>query len=109
MAEETEVLRSLRIEAAVMEHWVAAGWIAPRGPGAPGYSEADLARACLIRDLRDAMGVNEEGVAVALGLIDQLHGMRRALRRVAAAMQGLPEPARQEILAVLRDLDEGST
>lgn len=107
MAEDTDRLRRLRLDSATIEHWVAAGWIAPRGAEAPGYTDADLARACLIRDLREAMGVNEEGISVALDLIDQIHGLRQALRRVATAMHGLPEPARQEILTVLRDLDEG--
>jgi chaperone modulatory protein CbpM len=105
MADDAETLRRLRIEVTTMQHWVSAGWIAPQSHG---YSETDLARACLIRDLREAMGVNDEGVAVALGLLDQIHGMRRALRRVAATVHGLPEPARQELLAVLREMDEGS-
>jgi chaperone modulatory protein CbpM len=107
MADETDTLRRLHIEATTLEGWVAAGWIAPRAPQAMGYTEADLARACLIRDLREAMGLNEEGVGVALGLIDQIHGLRQALKRVAAAVHGLPEPARQEILVVLRELDQG--
>lgn len=104
MAEGTEKLRRLRIEASAMEQWVAVGWIAPQTPE---YSESDLARACLIRDLREAMGVNDEGVGVALGLLDQVHGLRRALRQVASVMHGLPEPVRQEVLLVLREMDEG--
>ncbi len=100
----SDKLRHLHLEAAVVEHWVAQGWIAPAKGG---YSEADLARACLIRDLREAMGVNDEGVSVALGLLDQLHGMRRALRRVAEAMHTLPDPVRQEVLTVLRQSAEG--
>ena len=106
MAEDTDALRRLRIEAATMEQWIAVGWIAPRAPDTAGYSESDLARACLIRDLRDAMGVNDEGVGVALGLIDQVHGLRRALRKVASAMHGLPDPVRQEVLVILRTMDE---
>ena len=106
MAEDTDTLRRLHIEVATMDRWVAAGWIAPRAPQAPGYTEADLARACLIRDLREAMGVNDEGVSVALDLLDQIHGLRRALRRVGDVMHGLPEPARQEVLVILRELDE---
>ncbi len=103
MAEDTDRLRHLRLEAGMVEYFVAAGWIAPRSPD---YSEADLARACLVRDLREAMGVNDEGVGVALGLLDQIHGMRRALRRVGDVMHSLPEPARQEVLVILRELDE---
>jgi len=103
MAEDKDRLRRLRLQATMLEAWVSAGWIAPE---APEYSEADLARACLIRDLREAMGVNDEGVEVALDLLDQIHGLRRALRRVGTVMHGLPEPARQEVLVILRELDE---
>ena len=103
MAEDSDKLRRLRIEAATLEQWVAVGWIAPEKPE---YSDSDLARACLIRDLREAMGVNDEGVEVALDLLDQIHGLRRALRRVGDVMHGLPEPARQEVLVILRELDE---
>ena len=104
MAEGTDKLRRLHIETTTMEQWVAVGWIAPETPE---YSDSDLARACLIRDLREAMGVNDEGVGVALGLLDQVHGLRRALRQVSAVMHGLPEPVRQEVLVILREMDEG--
>ncbi len=103
MAEDNDRLHRLRLEATMVEYCVSAGWIVPE---ASGYSEADLARACLIRDLREAMGVNDEGVGVALDLLDQIHGLRRALRRVGDVMHGLPEPARQEVLVILRELDE---
>jgi chaperone modulatory protein CbpM len=39
----------------------------------------DLARANLIRDLKDKMGVNDEGLGVILHLLDQMHALRRAL------------------------------
>ena len=103
MNEDNDRLRQLRLEATMVEYCVSIGWIAPQ---APDYSEADLARACLIRDLREAMGVNDEGVGVALDLLDQIHGLRRALRRVGDVMHGLPDPVRQEVLVILRELDE---
>ena len=43
-------------------------------------SEVDHARANLICDLKKDIGVNEPGIDVILGLIDQIHGLRRALR-----------------------------
>ena len=43
------------------------------------FSEGDLARAKLIRDLIQDLGVNDEGVGVILNLLDQLHGLRRTL------------------------------
>ena len=45
-------------------------------------SETDLARGFLIRDLTEGLGVNAEGVGVALHLVDQMYGLRRALSEV---------------------------
>ena len=103
MSESREFLLRARLDAASLDAWIEAGWLAPRqaGPGRA-FSELDLARVCLIRDLREGMGVNDEGVAVVLDLLDQVHGLRRALRRVGSALQGLPEPLRREILTRLQ-------
>ena len=43
------------------------------------FSDIDIARAHLVRDLQDKMGINDAGVGVVLDLIDQLHGLRRTL------------------------------
>ena len=92
-----------RLDAASREAWIEARWLLPERAGPErAFSELDLARARLIRDLREGMGVNDEGVAVVLALLDQVHGLRRALRRVSSALQGLPEPLRQEILTRLQ-------
>jgi hypothetical protein len=38
---------------------------------------------------------------VVLGLVEQVHGLRRALRAVLAAVDGAPEETRARILAAL--------
>ena len=43
------------------------------------FTDMDLARVNLIRDLKDKMGVNDEGLDVVLHLVDQMHALRRAL------------------------------
>src|SRR5579863_1066367 len=69
-----------RIDIQTLETWVEAGWLAPaRVEDRLHYSEVDLARAHLINDLT-GLGVNEAGVPIVLDLLDQLHGLRRALR-----------------------------
>jgi chaperone modulatory protein CbpM len=52
----------------------------------------DLARAQLIRDLRDDLGVNDEGISVILHLLDQVHGLRRSMHHLVNEMRtGRPE------------------
>ena len=46
------------------------------------FSETDVARAHLIRDLKSDFGVNDEGVDVILHLVDQLHGLRGAFEQL---------------------------
>ncbi|HEY7765993.1 MAG TPA: chaperone modulator CbpM [Aestuariivirgaceae bacterium] len=67
-----------------LEAWIEAGWIAPGVATGkePGLSEMDIARAQLICDLKDDLGVNDEGVEVILELLDQLYGLRCAMREM---------------------------
>jgi chaperone modulatory protein CbpM len=107
MAEPGDFVLHARLDVASLEAWVEEGWLAPRSEA--GFSERDVARACLIRELREGLGVNDEGVAVVLDLLDQVHGLRLALRRVAAAVHDLPEPLRREaMIALLGREREGS-
>ena len=77
-----EFVLQARIEADELDQWLSAGWLIPHREGAKAdYSDIDLARAHLIRDLRD-LGVNDEAIPIVLDLVDQLHGLRRALREV---------------------------
>jgi chaperone modulatory protein CbpM len=68
-----------------MEHetlaaWIEEEWLRPRGSSVElSFSDIDLARARLIRELQVDFGVNDEGVGVILNLVDQLYGMRRTL------------------------------
>ena len=55
-------------------------WLLPQDDqDEPVFSDADVARAQLILDLKRDLGVNNEGIGVILNLLDQLHGLRRAL------------------------------
>jgi chaperone modulatory protein CbpM len=98
-----EFLLAARLDAAVLTAWVEAGWLAPRRErDADDFSEADLARARLIRDLQHDMGVNEEAIPIVLDLIDQVHGLRRMLREVATAVSAQPDDTRRRIVAEVR-------
>ena len=69
-----------QLDRETLEVWIEEEWLVPSGTATePAFSEGDLARAELIRDLINDMGVNAEGVGVILNLLDQLHGLRKAL------------------------------
>ena len=75
-----DFMRHARIDRETLELWIDAEWIIPTaGADAVTFSERDLARVGLIRDLTADFGVNGEGISVILHLLDQMHGLRRAL------------------------------
>jgi chaperone modulatory protein CbpM len=83
-----EFLLRARIEHHALEAWVSAGWIIPpQTEPELAFSDVDIARAQLIRDLRDDLGVNDEGVSVILHLLDQVHGLRRSMQQLLAEMR----------------------
>jgi chaperone modulatory protein CbpM len=99
-----EFLLRARLDAKTLRAYIEAGWLLPRDNGhARRFSEADLARARLIRDLKKDMGVNDEGIAVVLDLVDQVHGLRRTLREVLAAVCTQSEVMRRQIAAEIRE------
>ncbi len=77
--------------------WVSQGLIKPADQAAQSYSEADIARADLIRTLEDELGFAEEDVPVLLNLIDQIHGLRSELRGLLEVLEELPPEMRSTV------------
>ena len=89
MIDEREFLEQARLDRATLEVWISQEWLIPSGfTEGRTFTDTDLARARLIGDLKHKMGVNDEGLDVILHLLDQMHGLRRAL---AEALAGLRE------------------
>jgi chaperone modulatory protein CbpM len=83
MISTSDFLERLQIDHQTLKVWIEEEWLLPVGGAeAPLFSDADLARARLIRDLMDDMGVNAAGVGVTLNLVDQIHGLRNVLAQV---------------------------
>jgi len=96
-----------QIETEILSAWVEASWLVPLQKE---FSEADVARAQLIRDLKDDLGVNDDGVEVILNLLDQIHGLRQSLGDLMDAVRGQPKEVQHRIAAALRGtktLEEG--
>jgi chaperone modulatory protein CbpM len=88
MISAQEFLIRIRVEHHVLEAWIEAGWLVPpQTEPELMLSDVDLARAQLIRDLREDFGVNDEGISVVLHLIDQMHGLRRSLQSLLEEMR----------------------
>jgi chaperone modulatory protein CbpM len=88
MITEREFLERTHLDSGTLEIWIRESWICPdcTAPERT-FTDMDLARANLIRDLKMNMGVNDEGLDVILHLIDQMHGLRRALADALARLR----------------------
>jgi chaperone modulatory protein CbpM len=84
-----EFLTCSGVQVQTLEFWLEQRWLIPQETAAGmTFSDIDVARARLIQDLKTDFGVNDEGVDVILHLVDQLHGLRRALAQLHEDIQG---------------------
>jgi chaperone modulatory protein CbpM len=84
---QKEFLSLIGVENETLGIWIEEAWLIPEvSPSGMRFSDIDVARARLIRDLQDDLGVNEEGIGIVLKLIDQLHGMRRILTELSRSV-----------------------
>lgn len=75
-----EFLSRTRLDQETLEVCISEEWLLPNeASGEPAFSEIDLARAQLIRDLKQDMGVNDQGIGIILNLLDQMHSLRKAM------------------------------
>lgn len=90
---ELEFLERARIDHETLTIWIEEQWLIPvRTASELRFTDMDLARANLIRDLKQNMGVNDEGLSVILHLLDQMHGLRNALAHLLQTGRGRPPP-----------------
>ncbi|WP_349236624.1 chaperone modulator CbpM [Bosea sp. AS-1] len=82
-----EFLTSSGIQLQVLEFWLEQRWLIPdEAAGETHFSEIDVARAHLIRELKEGLGANDAGIDVILHLLDQVHGLRRLLAELRLQM-----------------------
>jgi len=88
MISKQEFLIRAHLERETLEMWIREEWLIPgQSAGELTFSDADIARAQLIRDLKTDLGVNDEGVGVILSLVDQVHGLRGVLTEVLRSVR----------------------
>jgi chaperone modulatory protein CbpM len=106
MINQPEVARMLRIEGERLQIFIDRRWLSPSLiEGRLMFRDVDMARAALIADLCDPMGVNDEGVDIVLDLLDQLYGLRLVLGDLIDALKLQPPGVRRDLLSEARRLD----
>lgn len=106
LSEQDVVAAVGEISARRLRMIVRRGWVRPqRRAGATEFSKADVARVRLVCHLTEQLEVPEDDVPVILSLVDQVHGLRRALRNLGRAVESQPDEVRAQIARAFKDLD----
>ena len=99
-----EVVSELSIDATVLRGWIEQRWIRPSdSEGELLFDEADMARARLIRELKQDLSVGDEAMPVVLQLLDQVYALRKALGDLTRAIKACPESVQQAIAEKLKE------
>ena len=99
----TEVVSELSIDVTVLRGWIDQRWIRPSSTeGELVFDEADMARARLIRELKQDLSVGDEAIPVVLQLLDQVYALRKALGDLTRAIKACPESVQTAIAEKLK-------
>jgi len=108
MRDEDDILATFAdLRRETLHVWIERGWLVPQREGARyRFQEIDVARIRLIREFRTELQLDEDALDVILPLLDQLHGLRHELHRLADAVNAEPAEVRDRIAAALSRRDE---
>ena len=94
--------RFAALDSVELVRWVENRWILPDEAGGRWlFHEVDIARVELILEIRREFAVDDEAMALVLGLLDQLYSMRRQMRRLCDAIECQPPEIRDAIRQAL--------
>ncbi|SJZ32811.1 chaperone modulatory protein CbpM [Enhydrobacter aerosaccus] len=88
-----------------IERWVARGLLRPSGPAEHWtFEQIDVARAHLLTELADDIGLDDDTLEAVVGLIDQVHTLRAQLGLLGQAIAEQPTETRESIAVTLKRL-----
>ena len=98
-----ELLVRLRgLERRELANWVENRWVLPeRHADSWVFHEVDVARVELIFDMRRDFAIDDEAMGLVLGLLDQVYGLRRQMRRLCDAVSAQPPDVQNAIRRAL--------
>lgn len=99
-----ETLEEIDLSASEMSDWIDYNWVLPEIKNAVLYfSDADIARARMLKELIHDIGANDASIPVILRAMDQVYDLRKVLSSLTDAIQHLSVSARQELEQAIRD------
>ena len=92
---------------AELDEWILRGWVRPDVTVGtePRFAEIDVARVRLLCELRQEYEVTEGAMPIVVSLLDQVHGLRRALKAITEAVHELPPEMREQVRARVGSAD----
>ena len=101
--------RFAALDSVELGRWIENRWVLPdEEEGRWLFHEVDIARVELILEIRREFAVDDEAMALVLGLLDQLYSLRRQMRRLSAALECQPPEIRDAIRQALPKAGGGS-
>jgi chaperone modulatory protein CbpM len=85
-----------------LAHWVENRWVLPEQRDDTWlFRPVDVARVELLQEIRHEFAIDDEAVPMVLGLLDQVYGLRRQLRRLCDALASQPSEVQEAIRRAL--------
>ena len=90
------------LERRELSRWVENRWVLPeRHAETWVFHEVDVARIELILTIRRDFAIDDEATELVLGLLDQVYGLRRQMRRLCDAVASQPQEVQDAIRRAL--------
>ena len=104
--EVIEILES-RIDRQTLEDYIAREWLRPiMGETGWYFEEIDIARLHLVCHLTQDIQVNDDGIDVALSLLDQLYGLRSHIGNITRAINQQPPKIKENIIMTIKSCSD---
>jgi chaperone modulatory protein CbpM len=90
------------LDRAELLRWIDNRWLLPeRREEGWVFAEVDVARAELIVEIRREFAADDDTLSLVLGLLDQVYGLRRQMRRLCGALAAQPPEVQEAIRRAL--------
>ena len=91
------------LQPSLIADWVARGWVHVEGADVTAwvFTDLDIARLHLLRDLHVDLGLEADSLPIVLSLLDQVYSLRQTLRVVGEIVSDAPDPLRQRLYEAL--------